>query len=60
MYIVAGTIPVMEEGSDRLFNDCFFFGPSGNFGVQGKMHMTRFETEEWKISARPALRITIQ
>jgi len=57
LYIVAGTIPVAEDDSDRLFNQSFFFGPSGKFGVQGKMHMTRFEDEEWKISPQSKLRV---
>lgn len=57
LYIAAGTIPVAEDGSDRLFNQSFFFGPSGKFGVQGKMHMTRFEDEEWKISPQSTLRV---
>jgi predicted amidohydrolase len=57
MYIVSGTIPVKEDGSDKLFNECFFFGPSGRFGIQGKMHMTRFETEEWEVSAFSGLRV---
>jgi len=57
LYLVAGTIPVAEEGAERLFNQSFFFGPSGRFGVQGKMHMTRFEDEEWKISAQSKLRV---
>jgi predicted amidohydrolase len=57
LYIAAGTIPVMEDGSDRVYNECFFFSPSGKFGVQGKLHMTRFETEDWKVSARSQLRV---
>ncbi|MCI0692775.1 acyltransferase [candidate division KSB1 bacterium] len=57
LYIAAGTIPVMENGNNRVYNECFFFSPSGKFGVQGKLHMTRFETEDWKISARSKLRI---
>jgi predicted amidohydrolase len=57
LYIAAGTIPVMEDGSDRVYNECFFFSPSGKFGVQGKLHMTRFETEDWKVSARSKLRV---
>jgi predicted amidohydrolase len=57
MHIVSGTIPVREDGSDRLFNECFFFGPSGKYGIQGKMHMTRFETEEWEVSAHSGLRV---
>lgn len=57
IYICAGTIPVMEGGKDTVFNDCHLFSPSGAYGVQGKLHMTRFETEDWKISARNRLRI---
>jgi predicted amidohydrolase len=57
LHIVAGTIPVMENGSDRVFNESFFFGPSGGFGVQGKLHMTRFEHEDWKVSPRSSLRV---
>ncbi len=57
LYIAAGTIPVMEDGSDRVYNECFFFSPSGKFGVQGKLHMTRFETEDWKVSAHSKLRV---
>lgn len=55
--VAAGTIPVREEGTDTVYNECFFFGPSGDYGVQGKMHMTRFETEDWNVSARSKLRI---
>lgn len=53
--IVAGTIPVEEEG--QIYNDCFVFGPSGKYGVQGKMHMTRFEAEEWFVSPRSSLKV---
>jgi predicted amidohydrolase len=57
LHIVAGTIPVMEEGTGKVYNECIFFGPTGKFGVQGKLHMTRFETEDWKVSARSKLRV---
>jgi predicted amidohydrolase len=57
LYIVAGTIPVFGEGEDTLHNESFIFGPGGDHGVQGKMHMTRFETEDWKISARSKLKV---
>ncbi len=57
IYIAAGTIPVMEDGNDQVYNESFFFSPSGKYGVQGKMHMTRFETEDWKISPRSKLRV---
>ncbi|GIW46675.1 MAG: hypothetical protein KatS3mg078_0552 [Deltaproteobacteria bacterium] len=55
IYIVAGTIPVMERNT--VYNDSFFFSPSGNFGVQGKLHMTRFESEEWRVSARSQIKV---
>jgi predicted amidohydrolase len=57
IYIVAGTIPVLDDGSDPVYNDSFIFSPSGSHGVQGKLHMTRFEREEWNVSARSAFRI---
>lgn len=57
LYIVAGTIPVMDDGADTVFNQCFFFGPDGNHGIQRKLHMTRFETEEWHITAGTRLRV---
>ena len=57
LYVCAGTIPTMENGSDTVHNDCFFFGPSGTHSVQGKLHMTRFETEDWKVKARNRLRL---
>jgi len=50
MYVLAGTIPVADDG--RVHNVAHFFGPRGDMGIQGKLHMTRFETEDWKVSAR--------
>ncbi len=57
IHIVAGTIPVIEDGSDKVYNRCNFFSPSGKHGVQGKLHMTRFETEEWKVSASSKVKV---
>ena len=57
LYIVAGSIPVMEDGSDTVYNDCFFFGPSGEHTVQGKLHITRWEIEDWHVSPRSKLRV---
>lgn len=48
MYIVGGTIPVVDEAG-RLTNQSYIFGPSGDHRVQGKLHMTRFETEDFKV-----------
>lgn len=56
MYIAAGTIPVFDE-DETLHNECFFFGPSGDCGRQGKMHMTRFESEEWNVLPRESLKV---
>jgi predicted amidohydrolase len=57
LYILAGSIPVRDDSSGPIFNDAFFFAPSGNFGAQGKLHMTRFEVEDWKVSPRSTLRL---
>jgi len=56
LYIVAGTIPVVDF-DDQVYNDCHIFGPSGNYAVQGKLHMTRFEHEDWGVSPRNQIRI---
>lgn len=55
IYIVGGTIPV-EEG-DAIYNRAFVFGPSGEHGVQGKLHMTRFESEDWFVKPSSGLRV---
>ncbi|HSM17631.1 MAG TPA: carbon-nitrogen hydrolase family protein [Gemmatimonadales bacterium] len=57
IHVVGGTIPVMDDGDDRVFNQCYFFSPNGAVGIQGKLHMTRFEVEDWKISQRNKLRV---
>jgi predicted amidohydrolase len=57
IYVLGGTIPVPEDGTEVVYNQAFFFAPSGDHDVQGKLHMTRFEHEEWKVKPRNALRI---
>jgi predicted amidohydrolase len=57
IYIVAGTFPVLSKDESQLFNDSFVFGPSGSHDVQGKLHMTRFENEEWLVSPRSSLKV---
>ena len=57
LYIVAGTIPTMDNGDNALYNDSYFFSPAGSHGVQGKLHMTRFEREEWFVSPRTSLKV---
>ena len=57
IHIVAGTIPVFDDESGRIYNECFVYGPDGRCGVQGKLHMTRFENEEWNVSPSGTLRV---
>ena len=55
IWIVGGTVPVIE--GDRLHNECRIFGPDGSWHPQRKLHMTRFEKEEWFVSAGEGLKI---
>jgi predicted amidohydrolase len=57
LYIAAGSVPVEDRESGRVQNLCYFFSPTGTYGVQGKLHMTRFEAEEWLISPSRGLRL---
>lgn len=57
LYIVGGTIPLSKDNSGKVQNACFLFSPSGDYGVQGKLHMTRFETEEWYIVSDSRLKV---
>jgi predicted amidohydrolase len=57
LYIVAGTIPVIANGETVVQNHSFVFNPSGEHGVQGKLHMTRFESEEWLVTATQKVKI---
>ena len=57
LYIAAGTIPSVGVDGTSLYNECFFFGPSGDHASQCKIHMTRFEKEEWFVQPRNEFRI---
>jgi predicted amidohydrolase len=57
IYVLAGSLPVEDAATGTLRNHAYFFSPSGEFGVQGKLHMTRFETEDWKMSSSSIFRI---
>jgi predicted amidohydrolase len=56
LHIAAGTIPSSGDNG-ALHNECFFFCPSGAYTSQFKIHMTRFEKEEWLVQSRNELRI---
>ncbi len=56
IWIIAGTVPTQEGG--KLLNRCYIFSPQGKILHQDKIHMTRFEKEEWKVDAGvPALHV---
>lgn len=57
LYVVAGSIPVLDPATDTVHNECFVFSPSGEHRVQGKLHMTRFEAEDWGIAPRSVLKV---
>lgn len=57
LYILGGTIPVCDGRDGVVHNDAFFFNPDGRYGTQGKLHMTRFETEDWDVRARRRLKV---
>ena len=56
VYIVGGSIPVAGDG-DALYNVSPVFAPNGEVGTQAKLHMTRWESEEWLVSPGERLRI---
>lgn len=57
IYIVAGTIPAVGEDKKSIFNRSHFFSPNGKTGFQSKLHMTRFESEEWKVKSGKTLKV---
>lgn len=57
MYILAGSLPTVDPGDDRVFNEAYLFGPSGKYVSQSKLHMTRWEVEEWHVSPGAGLKI---
>jgi predicted amidohydrolase len=58
MYILGGTVPILgERGDPSVFNQSTLYAPSGKSGRQRKLHMTRFESEEWHVSAGHRLRV---
>lgn len=56
MYIVGGTIPAVDDDG-RVRNDCYVFSPSGGRHSQGKLHMTRFERDDWNVLERDRLTV---
>lgn len=57
LYIVGGTVPVLGDQGDVIFNQSTVYGPAGTCGRQRKLHMTRFESEDWNVAAGHRLRV---
>ncbi len=58
MIIVGGTLPGFDQGDkSRILNKCYVISTDGSYNLQAKLHMTRFEKEDWLISAGTRLRI---
>lgn len=58
IYIAAGTTPSRDQADkEKIQNRCHFFSPNGGHETQSKLHMTRFEKEDWLVSPGAHLRI---
>lgn len=57
LHIAAGSIPTRAETGDGVLNMAYLFDPGGRVGAQPKLHMTRFESEEWRVSPGSELRV---
>jgi predicted amidohydrolase len=56
LLVIAGSIPHLEE--TKILNRSWIFIPGESPLSQDKIHMTRFESEEWKISpGKPELKL---
>ncbi|CAE7200838.1 yhcX [Symbiodinium necroappetens] len=58
IHIVAGSIATPDPGdAETVYNDSYFFASDGTHSLQGKLNMTRFEKDVWRVSPRDTLRI---
>ncbi|MBY0516490.1 MAG: carbon-nitrogen hydrolase family protein [Bacteriovoracaceae bacterium] len=55
--IVGGSIPVFSKDKTKVFNRCYVYGSDGSYDYQDKLHMTRFEKDEWFVSPGDRLKI---
>jgi predicted amidohydrolase len=56
LHILAASAPC-DAGDGRFVNRARLFAPNGKVGIQDKLIMTRFEREEWGVSAGGPLRL---
>lgn len=57
IYMLAGTMPTIDDGEDAVYNRAYFFSPRGEFGCQSKLHMTRWEKEDWLVTPGSRLHV---
>lgn len=59
LYIVGGSIPARDgdDGDDEVYNECNVFGPRGDWVEQRKIHITRWEKDDWRITPGRRLRV---
>ncbi|MSR14745.1 MAG: amidohydrolase [Gammaproteobacteria bacterium] len=58
VYICAGSYPV-QVGDGRYANRSYFFWPTGHCEFQEKLQMTRFELEQWGVTAGQGLKVFV-
>jgi predicted amidohydrolase len=57
LFIAAGTVPVLNGETQNIESHCHLVAPSGQSFAQGKLHMTRFESEDWIVHAARGLKV---
>jgi predicted amidohydrolase len=58
VYLCAGSYPVQIDDA-RYCNRSYFFWPTGHCEFQEKLQMTRFESEQWGVSAGAGLKVFV-
>ncbi|TPE49179.1 carbon-nitrogen hydrolase family protein [Maribrevibacterium harenarium] len=56
LMILAASYPV-QQANGEFVNRAYLFGPQGLLGFQDKLIMTRFENEQWHISAGDQIQV---
>ncbi|WP_126975071.1 carbon-nitrogen hydrolase family protein [Frigidibacter oleivorans] len=51
LHVLAASAPCFVKGAARPVNRAVLYGPGGRIGHQDKLMMTRFEREDWNVTA---------
>src|SRR5690606_25776087 len=55
---VGGSLPAVDPPDlETMYNECYIYAPDGDWEVQGKLHMTRFEKEEFFVTPHQKFRL---